>query len=81
MFDKKKYYNQSKVLENVSIVIFTLYCVILSIIGTFTYEIKGLILGLLIAIITGYMPYLKMQIKVQEIRMMLEIHSKLINKD
>ena len=75
MFEKQKYYNQSKILENISIVIFIIYCAIFVTIGAILYEFHGLLFGLLIGFVTGYIPYLKAQIKVQEMRMMLEIHT------
>lgn len=80
MFDKKKYYNYSTILENLSIVLFIVYCGICITIGTYFLEIKGLITGLLIGFLTGYLPYMFVQIKVQDMRMKLEIHDSITKK-
>lgn len=77
MFDKKKYYNQSKLLENASIVAYIIYCAIFITLGIIKYELRGIFWGFTIAFITGYFPYLKCQIKAEEMKMMIEIHDNL----
>lgn len=77
MFNKKKYYNYSSIIENISIFIFILYCGVLITIGAYFWGIKGILIGLLIGFITGYIPYMFIQIKVQEMRMKIEIHTSL----
>lgn len=80
-FDNKKYYNQSKLLENVSIVLLILYCTITIGLGIKYLKMIGILIGFFVGIITGYIPYLKAQIKAQEMRMNLEIYNILNKKE
>lgn len=80
MFDKRKYYNYSSILENLSIVSFIVYCCICATIGLYFLEIKGVFIGLLAGFLTGYLPYMFAQIKVQDMRMKLEIHNSITKK-
>lgn len=77
MFDKKLYYNYIKIIENITIIIFILYCVVLSLIGVFILEIKGLIIGLIIGFISGFPTYLFLKIKVEEMKWKLDIYNKI----
>ena len=77
MFDKKLYYNYIKILENLTIIIFMLYCIILALIGTFTFKLKGLIISIIIAFISGYPTYLFLKIKVEEMKWKLDIYNKI----
>ena len=87
MFDKKIYYQYSKNLETFAITKFATLMLVFIIGGYFIgeYILKNNFIGIIIGIIVGtillYSNYLKEQIKVEEMKMMLEIHSKLINKD
>lgn len=86
MFDKNAYYNYSKTLETFTMIKFGILMIIYAIIGYLLgeYILKNTIIGLLIGIALGiiiqYSSYLKEQIKVEEMRMMLEIHNSLIKK-
>lgn len=82
MFDKKAYYEYSKTLEIISIVKLSLLIIIYGVIGFFIGEyiiknaIIGIVAGIIISIIIQFPIYLKEQIKVEEMRMNLEIYNK-----
>lgn len=83
MFNKLAYYTYSKTLETISMIRFGIIILVFIIGGYLVgeYVIKntliGILIGLLIGIVLQYVSYLKEQIKVEEMRMMLEIYDKI----
>jgi len=86
MFDKNTYYTYSKTLETFSMIKFAIFMIIYIVGGYLVgeYLIKNTFIGILIGIVIGitlqYLNYLKEQIKVEEMRMLLEIHNSITNK-
>lgn len=86
MFDKKAYFEYSNTLEKISMIRFGILMIIYIVAGYLIgdYILKNTIIGVIIGIIIGlvmqYLSYLKEQIKVEEMRMMLEIHESITNK-
>lgn len=77
MFDKKRFYSLSKDLDFWGVLAMTLSCIIFALIGFVLFKVPGIFFGLVLGILAGYFPYLKIQIKVEEMRMMIEIHDNL----
>lgn len=77
MFDKKRYYSLSKDLDYLGVFTMTISCIIFALIGFLLFKVPGIFCGLVLGILVGYFPYLKIQIKVEEMRMMIEIHDNL----
>lgn len=81
MFDKNSYYQYSKNLETFSMIKFGIFMLLYIVAGYLIgqYVIKntaiGIIIGIVVGIILQYSSYLKEQIKVEEMRMLLEIHN------
>lgn len=81
MFDKNSYYQYSKNLETFSMIKFGVFMLLYIVAGYLIgqYVIKntaiGIIIGIVVGIILQYSNYLKEQIKVEEMRMLLEIHN------
>lgn len=86
LFDKKKYYNYITTKENIidiNIVISAVICLAISIIINHIIIkgdiIKVAIIGAIIGLILGYIKYRKEKIKVEEMKMKLDIYEKIIN--
>ena len=77
IFDKEKYYNYILKLEKRIDYYYILIIAITTIIGAFTYKIKGIIIGLIIGILIGNYITLKIKIKIQEMRMKLDLYNKI----
>lgn len=80
MFNKNLYYSYIKILETITILVFITYCLVSGMAGAIIYEIKGLLIGLLISFISGYPIYLILKIKVEEMKWKLDIYNKINEK-
>lgn len=86
LFDKKKYYNYITTKENIidiNIILSIVICLIIAIIINHIFFkgdiIKAVIIGVIIGLILGYIKYRKESIKVEEMKMKLDIYNKIIN--
>ena len=79
LFNKKLYYSYIKILENLTIFCFILFCGIGGLVGAIIYELQGLLIGILISFLSGYIIYLFLRIKVEEIKWKMDIYEKVEN--
>ena len=77
IFDKEKYYNYILKLEKRIDYYYLLIIAITTIIGAFIYKIKGIIIALILGILIGNYVTLKIKIKIQEMRMKLDLYNKI----
>ena len=80
MFDKKTYYSYITILDTLTTVMFMLFIIACSLVGLFVLEIKGLIIGLVVSLITSFPVYIFSKIKVEEMKWKLDIYNKIHEK-
>lgn len=77
LFNKRLYYKYIGILENLTIFCFIVYCGIGGLIGAIIYELQGLLIGILVNFISGYIIYLFLRIKVEEMKWKMDIYEKI----
>ena len=97
LLDKKEYYDNIKMLERMSLIFYIIWIVINSIIGFCIIYIPAdiieslselkkyagisMAIGFIFALLTYILPYILIKLKVQDMKMKLDIYNKIIEKE